>query len=98
MFHDHELTRHAQVRMRQRGLRDDDIRLLLKSASQVSPDVYLLTEQDMAREIARCKREIQSLERLKGCKVVVEEGCIVTCYHADRKSRKKTLRYGKARQ
>lgn len=98
MFHDHELTRHAETRMRQRGLRDDDVGLLLKTASQVSPDAYLLTEQDMAREIARCKHEIQSLERLKGCKIVVEDGYIVTCYHAGRKSRKKTLRYGRTRQ
>lgn len=98
MFHDHKLTHHAEVRMRQRGLRDNDIRLLLRASSQVSPDVYLLTEQDVAHEIARRKREIQSLERLKGCKVVVEQGCIVTCYHAGSKNQKKTLRYGRARQ
>ena len=98
MFHDHKLTRHAAVRMRQRGLRDDDMSLLLRAASQVSPDVYMLTERDTAREIARRKSEIQSLERLNGCKVVVEQGCIVTCYHAGKKNRKKTLRHGRALQ
>ena len=98
MFQDHKLTRHAEIRMRQRGLRDSDVHLLLKASSQVSPDVYLLTEQDVAHEIARRKREIQSLERLKGTKVVVEQGCVVTCYHARSKNRKNTLRNGRARQ
>ena len=98
MFHDHKLTRHAEMRMRQRGLRDDDLRLLLKAASQVSPDAYMLTERDAAREITRRKREIQSLERLKGCKVVVEDGIIITCYRAHRKNQKKTLRRGRAIQ
>ncbi len=98
MFHDHKLTRHAEVRMRQRGLRDNDINLLLQSASQISPDTYLLTKQDVAREITRCKREIQNLERLKGCKIVVERGCIVTCYHAVAKAQRKNLRHGRAAQ
>lgn len=98
MFHDHKLTRHAEMRMRQRGLRDDDLRLLLKTASQVSPDAYMLTERDAACEIAIRKREIQSLERLKGCKVVVEDGTIITCYRAHRKNQKKTLRRGRAIQ
>ena len=98
MFHDHKLTRHAQTRMRQRGVRDDDLRLLLTAASQVSPDAYMLTEHDAAREIASRKREIQSLERLKGCKVVVEDGTIVTCYRARRENQKKTLRRGRAIQ
>lgn len=98
MFHDHKLTRHAEMRMRQRGLRDDDLRLLLKTASQVSPDAYMLTERDAACEIAIRKREIQSLERLKGCKVVVEDGIIITCYRSHWKNQKKTLRRGRAIQ
>jgi hypothetical protein len=58
--------------MRQRGLRDADLRLFLDSASQIAGDAYLLTEQDAAREIARRKQEIQRLERLKGVKVILE--------------------------
>jgi len=96
MFHDHKLTHHAAIRMRQCGLRDDDLRLLLGTASQISPDAYMLTERDAAREIERRKREIQSLERLRGCKVVVEEGAVVTCYHARYADQKKTLRHGRA--
>ena len=49
MFHDHKLTRHAAIRMRQRGVRDGDLRLLLEAASQVSSDAYMLTDHDAAR-------------------------------------------------
>jgi hypothetical protein len=57
------LTHHLCVRMRQRGLRDADLKLLLESATQVAPDAYLRTRSDVAREIAQRKREIQQLER-----------------------------------
>jgi hypothetical protein len=96
MHNNHKMTKHAEIRMRQRGLRVSDMRLLLKDASQVSPGAYLLTNQDAAREIAVHKSEIRRLERLKGCKVIVEQGFIVTCYRTGRKNQKRTLQYGRA--
>lgn len=98
MLHDHRLTRHAETRMRQRGLRGEDVRLLLEAASQVAPDAYLMTEQDAAREIAQRKRDIQVLERLRGCKVVVKDGAVLTCYHPSSDNLKKTLRRGRTTQ
>jgi hypothetical protein len=92
MMLEHELTRHAKMRMRQRGLRDNDMRLLLAVASQVAPDAYFLTEKDAAREIAARKQEIQCLERLRGSKVIVEEGSVVTYYRPGRENMKRTLR------
>jgi hypothetical protein len=93
---DHTLTEHAGERMRQRGLRDADLKLLLISATQVAPDAYLLTRADAAREIAQRKREIQQLERLRDCKVVVAGGVIVTCYTSCLEDQKRTLRRGRA--
>ena len=95
MFHKHELTAHVEIRMRQRGVRDDDLRLLLNAASQVAPDAYLLTERDAAREIAKRKHEIQRLERLKGFKLIVEDGAVITCYSACRENLKRTMRRGR---
>ena len=34
----HTLTTHAETRMRQRGLRDADLHLILDTATQVAPD------------------------------------------------------------
>ena len=79
---DLELTRHGEARMRQRGYRDADVALVLNAATMVADDAYILTNQDAAREIARRKREIQLLERLRGSKIIVKGTTLVTLYHA----------------
>ncbi len=86
---------HAEKRLNQRGIRDDDIDFIIASASQVAPDAYIVTREDASREIARYKRRIQQIERLKGCKLVVEDGVIVTCMHARKSEQKRTMRKGK---
>lgn len=88
----HRLTDHAQKRMNQRGLRDADLRLLLASATQVSSDSYLLTREDVAREIAERKRDIQRLERMSGYKVVVDGETIITCYRSSARNQQRTMR------
>jgi hypothetical protein len=82
MMHDIVLSRHAEARMRQRGFRDTDIQFVLDAATPIADDAVLLTEKDVAREITKRKREIQDLERLKGSTLVVEDGVLVTVYHA----------------
>jgi hypothetical protein len=81
-MHDVRFTRHAEVRMQQRGFRKTDIDLVLSVATQVADDAYFLTDQDAAREIEQRKREIQQLERLRGSKVIVEGDTLITLYHA----------------
>lgn len=85
---DVHFTRHAEVRMRQRGFRNADIVLALSVATQVADDAFLLTDQDTAREIERRKREIQQLERLRGSKIIIEGDALVTLYHAATMSRR----------
>lgn len=92
---DYTITAHAEARMRQRGLRDADIELIIATASQVAPDAYLLTRADAEREIARRKLEIQQIERLRDCKIVVAGGTVVTCYPSRPKDQKRTLRKGR---
>lgn len=93
---DHVASRHAEARMRQRGLRNADLDLVLVAATRVSGDAYLLTDADVLREITQRKREIQRLERLRGLKVVVQGGTVVTTYHARSADTKRTLRKGRA--
>lgn len=93
---DHTLTQHAEARMRQRGMRDDDLRLVLATATQVAPDAYLLTDADATRGISQRKREIERLERLRNWKVVVAGERVVTCYPSRPKDQRRTLRKGRA--
>ena len=78
--------------MQQRGMRERDIELVLTYGTQLDDSSFLLSKKDAAREIQRRKREIQALERLRGVKVVIEDGVIVTCLRATRNQVKKVLR------
>jgi hypothetical protein len=93
---EHATTRHAETRQRQRGLRDADLGLVLATASQVAVDAYLMTDADVAREVAQRKNEIQRLERLRGVKVVVCDDVIVTVVRSRRDDQRRVLRRGRA--
>lgn len=77
------LTKHSEIRMRQRGFRKADVDLVISVATRVAEDAYLLTCRDAAREIEKRRREIQQLERLQGSKLIVEGGALITLYHED---------------
>lgn len=89
------LTRHVEARMRQRGLRERDLGLLLDAATPLANDAWLMTNADADREIVRRKREIEQLQRLRGCKVVVCEDSIVTVCHTRPAARRRALRQGR---
>ena len=85
------LSNHAEARMRQRGLRLNDLDLVLRCASEIGEDIYFLSRKDAEREISRRKREIQALERLQGQKVIVADATVVTCYRSHRRDQKRML-------
>lgn len=91
----HAITDHAARRMRQRGMRDADLALLLDTADQIAPDAYALTDRAAAEAIAARKREIQRLEKLQGWIAIVEGGRVITCYRAQREPRKRLMRRGR---
>lgn len=84
---------HAGKRMQQRGIRETDIRLLLSCGTQIDDASILLLDKDADYEIKRRKQEIQTLERLRGCKVVVAGEVVVICYHTSSRHLKKALRH-----
>jgi hypothetical protein len=88
------LTHHAEVRLRQRGLRDADIALLMDAATPVGGDAWLMTDADAAREIARRKREIQRIGHLRGVKIVITGDVVVTAYHSRPTDQRRALRCG----
>ena len=89
------LSRHAETRLRQRGLRASDVDLILRCATEIGEDLYFLTRKDVEREKHRLKQEIQALERLNGQKLVVAEETIVTCYKSRRYDQQRMLRRGR---
>ena len=81
--------------MRQRGLRERDLALVLDAATPIADDAWLLTAADADREIARRKREIEQFQRLRGCKLVVAGDAVVTVCHMRPAAGRRALRRGR---
>ena len=63
------LSRHAETRMRQRGMRPHDLELLWRYGSAIGDDdyeVYFLKHKDAQREIDRLNGEIRHRTRSQG--------------------------------
>jgi hypothetical protein len=75
--------------MQQRGLRSEDIALVLEHGSSVEADVVLLRGKDADEEIGRLRARIQALERLRNTKVVVVGAKVITAYASDQKRMRK---------
>ena len=91
------LTRHAEARLRQRGMRADDLDLIVAHGTLVGDDTYVLRAEDAAREIEDCKDRIRHLERLRGRKVVVDGTAVLTCYRVHPQGWKRLRAAGRER-
>jgi hypothetical protein len=89
---DLRFTNHAETRLRQRGLRESDIPMIVAAGTPVDDDSVFLLARDVDREIQRRKREICALERLRGCRVIIAGKMVVTIYRPSSKREKKLLR------
>ena len=83
---------HAERRMNQRGIRENDVELVHRYGTHLNDQSFLLKKQDVAREISRRKKEIQALERLSGCKVVLSGDVVITVYHSTQRHEKAVMR------
>ena len=88
-------TRHAETRMRQRGIRSGDITLILECGTQIDDETWLMRHRDVKREIERRKQEIRTLGRLASKKVVMRGEQVVTVYPSRPDDQKRTLRRGR---
>ena len=87
-----DLSRHAQTRIRQRGFRENDMQVIVDAGTPTGVDGMFLLDSDVEREVCKRKREIAVLERLRGCRVVVDGRTVITIYRPSRKTEKRLLR------
>jgi len=85
------LTKHAQARVSQRGLRSIDMELLLLIGTPVD-DGYLATAKNCEAVEKQCKYLLERIHRLRGKRLVMAEGRVVTAYKAERRRVKQLLR------
>lgn len=87
-----DLSQHAAIRARQRGLRERDIDVIIQTGSTLDAESIFLRNRDVEREIREHKQAITALERLRGWRVVVAGETVVTVYRASRKTEKRLVR------
>ena len=88
-------TNHGEKRANQRGFRRSDVELIRRCGTPVEDrqaEVYLLLNKDVEQEISARKQEIQGLERMRGCEVVIVGNRLVTVHHTTRRHEKTLLR------
>lgn len=85
------ITRHAAVRMAQRGIPLKDAELIQLIGSEVD-DGYLVRDKDCQAVERLMKSLLQRVQHLKGKRLVIAEGRIITAYHAGPRQKRRLLR------
>jgi hypothetical protein len=85
------LTGHATVRMAQRGIEIKDSELIAMIGSEVH-DGYYVREKDYQEVERILKQLLQRCRRVRGKRLVVTNGQIITAYHACDRHERRLLR------
>jgi hypothetical protein len=85
------VTDHAAVRMAQRSIRIKDSDLIAMIGTEVD-DGYLVTAHDYQRVEREIKQFLERIRRIRGKRLVVVSGQIVTAYHPSKKCERRLLR------
>lgn len=75
------LTRHAMMRIAQRGFRDGDVELIMAIGTEVEGG-YLVRRKDVQEAERHMRRWLKRLPQLAGKRLVVTGDTLVTAYHA----------------
>ena len=84
------VSRHAQARTRQRGLRHQDIHFVCQHGTETVKG-YLLTEQDAEALEAEARHLLRTAQRLKGVLVPVAGDTAKTVMRATRRQQRRLL-------
>jgi hypothetical protein len=85
------LTQHATTRIAQRGLRMSDVELITLIGTGTD-DGYFVRTKD-CQELERLLRGLlDSLRRIRGKRLVVANGKLITAYHSTKRESRRLLR------
>ena len=78
------LTRHAELRFKQRGIGNHTLNCLLKygevNNAPGGAEIITLPSRIAEKEICILRKEIRRIERSRGMVVIQKDGCILTGY------------------
>lgn len=74
-------TSHASQRTAQRGIRDEDLELIMSVGTEVEGGIFVREKDYLAIE-REVRLRLTKLRRLVGKRLVLEGGVLLTAYHA----------------
>lgn len=89
------MSRHAEARIRQRGIPPGAVELLWQFGEPVD-DGYVLTDHAIEEACRRLRAQMTQLGKLRGVALIESDSIVVTVFRADSK-RIRRLRSGKTR-
>ena len=85
------LTNHAVVRMAQRGILPSDLDIIFAIGSEVE-DGILVRQKDVEAAERSIRNLLKRLQKVKGKRLVLAGGCLVTACHASDRERQRLTR------
>lgn len=92
-----EITKHANLRFAQRAISVSDAEMIIDFGTEVD-DGYIFLNQNCDALESELKAAIQRVRKLRGKRVVVGNGQIITAYRATASTIRKLLRFREKRQ
>jgi hypothetical protein len=86
------VTQHAALRMAQRGIAMKDAELIALVGTKID-DGYLVLSKDCQEVERELKGLLERVRRLRGKRLVIADGRIVTAYHSSRRQERRLLRH-----
>jgi hypothetical protein len=83
-----EITRHAAVRLAQRAISVSDLELIANFGTEVS-DGYLFLDKNCVALETQLKSILQRVQKLRGKRIVVDGGQLITAYTASKSKMRK---------
>ena len=91
------LTGHAVARMAQRGIKIKDSELIALIGTEVE-DGYVVRNQDCQKIEREVKRLLDDIRHIRGKRLVVATGQVVTAYHPSKRHQRQLLRSAHERE
>lgn len=87
----HVNTKHAQVRIRQRGLKENDVAMILEYGT-LTKKGPMITRKDYSALEHNYKKKLSCLRRLVGKIAMTDGSVVITVFHATKAQQKRLLR------
>jgi hypothetical protein len=88
------VSKHARTRISQRGIEERDLDLIMLIGTEVD-DGYWVRDRDVRAFERKLKELLNRALRLKGKRIVVADGTLVTAFHTQGPEEKRLLRSGR---